>query len=329
MEPNDAGVVGVSTSATSALQVEVSEQTRRHARSETRSTTTSETTVSTHPTRSNGKPWILYVMERIDMKAVRDHFSKFDKDSKGDIHENEMGGGEPFLVANHVSLEALREYYEHRSYEGLKSKHLRFLELSDDGHLWIVDFPSDVHEGIAGEFEWVFGCACPALRDYLGSWGHTTIYVNNQGKEADKSYGPGRNVLNSVRPQNLQEGARWLTFVVEIGRWQCWPSLRRWALQWYGYPGIQYILLIQVNERATSLSYELYDALVNPLVANDLPAVTLMNFYYDPTGGSQENITLDGRRILGIPQGQFLPNSVSATVTIDLRLVLDNVNHTL
>jgi hypothetical protein len=315
-----------------SLRVEVTEPKRRSTPNGTRSTSTTpaETTLTTPAPISDteGKSWLLETMKNIDMKAVEEHFSKVVEDSEGGLC------CEPYLVTERVvSQQALREYCEHSAYENSPFT-LRFLELSDDGKLWIVELPTDVHEGIAGKFDRVFGYACPALDDFLGSWGHATIVVNGEKKEPDKSYGPGRNVPNSVRPHALQ-GAGWLTFVVEVGSSQSWPSLRGRARMWYDYPGIQYILLIKVDDQATSLLYEFYDASVNPLVLNDLPAVTLMSFYYDPTGGAQENITLDSRRLLGIPPGLAgtppppLPNGVPAIVTIDLRLVLHKVNHTL
>jgi hypothetical protein len=227
----------------------------------------------------------------------------------------------------------LREYCEHSAYENSLFT-LRFLERSDDGKLWIVELPtSDVHEGIGTKFHSTLVVACPTLRHYLGSWGHATRNVNDEVQEPDQSYGPGRNVPNCGRPQNLQ-GARWLTFVVEVGRSQSWPSLRRKARKWYGYPGIEYVLLIKVDEQATTLAYEFYDTMVNPLVANGLPAVRCIALDYDPNG-SAEPIVVDNRRLLGIPPGPRgtppppLPNGVTATVTIDLRLVLHNVNHTL
>jgi hypothetical protein len=294
----------------------------------TRSTTPAETTSTTPAPISDteGKPWLLETMKNIDRKAVEEHFSKVVKDSEGGLC------CEPYLVTERfVSQEALREYCEHSAYENSPFT-LQFLELSDDGKLWIVELPtSKVHEGIAGEFEWVFGCACPALRGSLGVWGHATVVVNGENKEPDKSYGPLWNVPNSVRPQALQ-GATWLTFVLEVGKSQSWPSLRERARMWYDYPGIQYILLIKVDDQATSLSYEFYDRMVNGLVANNLPAVNHTSFFYN-LNGAQQTILLDSRRLLGIPPGLAgtppppLPNGVPAIVTVDLRLVLHKVNH--
>jgi hypothetical protein len=53
----------------------------------------------------------------------------FVENSEGYINENgRLDGCEPFLVASHVSQEEMRDYYEHRSYEGTPSGHLRLMD---------------------------------------------------------------------------------------------------------------------------------------------------------------------------------------------------------
>jgi hypothetical protein len=307
-----AGIDGKSRS--SSLRVEVSEPKRR------------ETYV---PSGSEQKPLsLLDVFETIDMNLVEDHFSQFDKDSEGDNEDVEQSGCEPFLVANHVSQEALREYYEHSSYENSPFT-LRFL---DDGKLWIVDLPGEAHESAAEKFAKDFRDALLAARHFINALGSVTLHFNGRGMEADKTYGPMRNVPNSIpRPLGLQQGGGlpvlpWITFVVEVGVRQDWPSLQAKALLWYRYPGIQYILLVRVSPRARHVVYELYD--VNPLIPAPAvlpaPAVGPVDFWLRANGAPQL-ITLDNHRIMGVPQGQLPPGIANNVTVVDLRTVLDRV----
>jgi hypothetical protein len=289
---------------------------------------------------------LLGVMEEIDMKEVEAHFGQFDKDSKSDVKEDvnagdedsegdvneddvEQGGCEPFLVASHVSQDDLREYCEHSAYENSPFK-LRFLELSDDGKLWIVELPtSPEHERMANQFAKALeGQAIGNFIDLLGS---STTNVNGQ-KEADKTYGPRRNLPNSVRAAEPS-----ITFVVEVGRTQQWDSLRGRAFEWYHYPGIKYILLISVNAAESCVSYEFYDVSLHDLqqdaAGNEIlpthPDTAIQMFRYSArltaNGTSPHTITLNSRRLLGIPTNQPLPQGVPPHVAVHLRDVLDAV----
>jgi hypothetical protein len=181
--------------------------------------------------------------------------------------------------------------------------------------------------------------SCPAFFQCMNSLGHSTTNVNGQKKEADKTYGPMPNVPNSIRDQRLQASERSITIVVEVGRTQQWQSLRARAFEWYHYHGIEYILLISINADASRMSYEFYDVSLNPLLTNEageefLPNIKMQRCQYSArcseNGTSPQNITFDCRRLLGIPTNQPrppLPNGVPNDVTLNLRLVLDNVWH--
>jgi hypothetical protein len=338
----------------SSLRVEVSEPKRRYARRKTRSTTEEpavDTTLAVQSLISDAKPRLLRILETINMKSVEARFAKFDKDSEGDVNDDveeggivnddgeeggdineddEQGGCEPFLVTDEfVSQDDLREYCEHSAYESSPFT-LRFLELSDDGKLWIVELPtSEVHERAAEKFNLALFLPSPDLNNYCDTLGHTTINVNGENMEADKTYGPFPNIPNSVRPQALQPGDEWITFVLEVGRSQRWASLRRRALRWYNYTGMQYVLLIGISAQAKSMSYELYQ--VNPMpgnVATQLPPpVAGYSTIRHKQRGVQTPllITLDSRHILGIPALQQLPQGVPANLTVDLQAVLNIV----
>jgi hypothetical protein len=334
---------------TSSLRVKMTRPKRRCARSETRSTTEEpavETTLAAQSPISDAKPRLLLILESIDMKLLKAHF---DKDSEGDVNEDikeggvvddevedsgdineddEQGGCEPFLATDEfVSQNDLREHCEHSAYENSLFS-LRFLELSDDGKLWIVELPtSEVHERAAEKFNLALFLPSPDLNDYCDTLGHTTIYVNGRNIKADKTYGPLPNIPNSVRPQALQPGDEWITFVLEVGRSQRWDSLCRRALRWYNYTGMQYVLLISISPEARSMSYELYEVNLAPgNVATQLPAPAAgYNTIRHKQGVlTPVLITLDSRRILGIPAGQ-LPQGVPANLTVDLRAVLNIV----
>jgi hypothetical protein len=338
----------------SSLRVEVTRPKRRCARSETSSTSEEpavETTLATQSPISDAKPRLLLILESIDLKLLKAHF---DKDSEGDVNEDaeegvaanedieeggvvneggdineddEQGGCEPFLATDEfVSQDDLREYCEHSAYENSLFS-LRFLELSDDGKLWIVELPnSAVHERVLRQFAGNFRDGHRAARDLIDTLGHATIFVNGVSMEADDTYGPLPNIPNSVRPQGLQPGDEWITFVVEVGKSQRWASLRRRALRWYNYAGMQYVLLISISPEARSMSYELYE--VNPMLANPAaqllpPVVGYSSFRHNLTVRTPVRITLDSRRILGIPTLQPLPRGVPANFTVNLRKVLN------
>jgi hypothetical protein len=279
-------------------------------------------------------PFLLEILENIDTNLVQDHFSQFDKDSEGDIKEDvEQLGCEPFLVANHVSQEMLHEYYEHCSYENSLFT-LRFLELSEDGKLWIVELPVEAaHESTAEKFAEDFRDAqLQAARPFINALGTVTLRFNGRCMQADKTYGPTRNVPNGIpRPLGLQQGGGlpalpWITFVVEVGVRQDLPSMQAKALRWHRYPGIQYILLVRVSPRARHVVYELYD--VNPLIPAPAvlpaPAVGPCDFWLGANGAAQL-FTLDNHRIMGVPQGQLPPGIASNVTVVDLRIVLDRV----
>jgi hypothetical protein len=127
--------------------------------------------------------------ENIDKKAVEEHFRTFVENSEGYINENgRLDGCKSFLVASHVSQEEMREYYEHRSYEGTPSGHLRFLDHSDDGRLWIVELPGKVHELTASRFRRALDRQ--DVSDNVSFLGSLTATVRDRGMKADDTFGP-------------------------------------------------------------------------------------------------------------------------------------------
>jgi hypothetical protein len=301
MEGTDAGIEGDRASTG------MSERTRRqHSRRETTEEPAAmETTLAAPSPTSDAKPRLLRILENIDMKLVEAHFSKFDKDGEGDVNEDveggavnvkegedineddEQGGCEPYLVTDEfVSQDDLREYCEHSSYRDSPFS-LRFLELSDDGKLWIVELPSEVHESSVENINLELFFRQSVLRDYCHVLGTTTIHLNSISMEADKTYGPLPNVPNSVPPPGFQ--GRWVTFVLEVGRSQR-------GLRWYNYTGMQYVLLIGISPKARIMSYEFYEVNLTRDCRNSTTASGgRIRFYSAHSGGSNSGAHYNGQ----------------------------------
>jgi Putative restriction endonuclease len=201
------------------------------------------------------------------------------------------------------------------------------LKRSDDGKLWIVEFPSKVHEKSAGEFEWEF--RRQVVDGFINFLRTVTVQFNGSAMEADATFGTLPNLPNSVRPQALQPGQEWITFVVEVARTQTWTSLREKAQDWCDYPGMKYVLLISVSPKARHMEYEFYSVVTTAANQNTLLLVSSDSFWHTANANAVPPpapvpVTLDIHHILGIPQDQ-LPVVVAGFVTVDLRVVLNSV----
>ena len=115
---------------------------------------------------------------------------------------------------------------------------------------------------------------------------------------------------------------------MEVGYKQKWTSLERAARWWYGYFGIQYVLLLKLGKRGQSLSYRLYDTVNNPILrCGHLPAAVQQG--HISGNGSPSIITFDNRRLLAIPADRVLPAGVNDTLMVDLRAVKNQVTDTI
>ncbi|KAG9409363.1 hypothetical protein AC1031_019616 [Aphanomyces cochlioides] len=226
----------------------------------------------------------------------------------------------PFVVCDGVSVEAFNEYVADG--EELRFA-LRFLDLADDGRLLIVELPSRLHESITRFFEAKFLSAM-GHGDAIALGGSMTAHrVGAHDKEADASYGPREDTPNRTPPPQHRTVNDWVTLAVEAGKSQGWDSLTRTATWWAGYVGIQYILLLKVNDDATELEYRLYDIVIPGPLPDAPTANGTVRRNEAPNPG--DIVSFNMRRILSIPVDQALPERVNDFADVDLRNVLNIV----
>ena len=245
------------------------------------------------------------IMAKLDLDAVARHF---------DVDEEEVA---PMVVCENVSVDAFNDYVGDG--EGLRIA-LRFLQLSGDGRLAIIDVPTAVHESPKTKFGITFLLASGnplAIGDRASV---TARRPGNPNKEADATYGPLRSTPNRAVPPANYDIGDWVTLAVEVGRSQSWASLEEAARWWCGYDGIQYILLLKVSPTAIQMRYALYDI----TALGTLPVPTASGtFRHNRTRQPAATITFDMHRILSVPAGQALPVGVNPIAVVDLRTVMD------
>ncbi|KAK1936783.1 hypothetical protein P3T76_010218 [Phytophthora citrophthora] len=225
---------------------------------------------------------------------------------------------DPYVVCEGVSIDAFNEYVGDG--EGLRIS-LRFLALYD-GRLVIVDLPTTVHESTAEEFKSEFLAATGNRREVASGGSMTAERAGNPNKEADATFGPKRTTLNRTPAPAPRTVTDWVTLAVEVGRSQTWASLMEAARWWFGYTGIQYVLLLKVSAPGTQIRYELYDSTTRP---HPTIRPTAWGTFRHAAAGAAANVTFDMRRILSIPPNAALPNGVNAIAVVDLRTVMNLV----
>jgi hypothetical protein len=265
------------------------------------------------------------ILRHLDLDEVARHLSKVKK---------------PYIVCDKVAEDVFNKYFGDD--EDLPIA-LRFVELCADGRILIVELPTPVHEMTVRKFESKFIRAW-GDDDKLGQRGAMTARRDgNPNKEADATFGPKRNTANRTPPPGNLAIEKWVTLAVEVARAQNWASLQKAALWWYGYRGIQYILLLQISEDARDMAYHLYDVpntplrqpyndgqnvrLLTPLqVTRALPEhPTIRGAFHCNRRGEPELVTFDNRRILSIPVNEDLPTGVNEETVINLREVMQQV----
>ncbi len=262
---------------------------------------------------------IRMIMKNLVLDRVQRHFIEKAEEIKS------------FVVCDGVSVDVFNRYFADDE-DFLIA--LRFVELSDDGRILIIDFPTPAHESTVDEFKSKFLRAF-GDEDEVGKRGSTTVRRGGDpNKEADASFGPLRDTSERSSPPRLNNGRyraikEWITLAVEVARSQSWASLRRAALWWHQYTGIEYVLLIQVSEDARTMSYRLYDVGNNPLQGNDLPDQVDTGTFQHQRNGAPVNLTFDNRRILAIPGTNELPDDVNDETVVNLRAVMRQVIRTL
>ncbi|KAH9087673.1 hypothetical protein LEN26_019897 [Aphanomyces euteiches] len=228
---------------------------------------------------------------------------------------------DPYVVCEAVSVDAFNEYVDEED-ESIRIR-FQFLDLSDDGRLLIVDYPSRVHESITRVFEFKFLSAMGNGDEIAQKGSMTARRDATQDKAADATFAPMNITPNRTPPPPHRTVSDWVTLAVEVGRSQPWESLTRAARWWAGYIGIQYVLLLKVNANATELEYRLY----NIVVPGPLPDAPTANgtVRRNEVPNPGDIVSFDMRRVLSIPADQALPEDVNDVANVNLRAVLNNV----
>ncbi|GMF12616.1 unnamed protein product [Phytophthora lilii] len=155
-------------------------------------------------------------------REIRNIIDALDLDDVARYFEQDTDEIDPYVTCEEVSVDAFNKYIG----DGEKLRiGLRFLQLSDDGRILIVDLSSPVHEvtvrGLDVEF-----LAASGNGDEVKIGGSTTVKrAGYPKKEADSTFGPLRSTPNRTAPPSLRTIAEWVTLAVEVGRAQTWASL--------------------------------------------------------------------------------------------------------
>ncbi|RHX99457.1 hypothetical protein DYB36_006863 [Aphanomyces astaci] len=252
---------------------------------------------------------ILGIMNGLELDDVASYFDKDDDDI------------DPYVVCDGVSVEAFNAYVGDG--EGLPVA-LRFLDLTADGRILIVELPTTVHESTASKFEYMF-LAATGNEDEVATGGSTTsTRAGLRKKEADATFGPMGSTPNQTAPPAPRTISDWVTLAVEVGRTQSWASLTAAASWWAGYAGIQYVLLLKVSARGTQIAYRLYD-IVTPGVLPDHPTHSDIVRRRTTPNPRDVTVSFNMHRILSIPAHQPLPDGVNPVAVVNLRTVMDQV----
>ncbi|ETP00575.1 hypothetical protein F441_22031, partial [Phytophthora nicotianae CJ01A1] len=256
-------------------------------------------------------------------REIRDIIDALEFDDIASYFEQDDDEIDPYVVCDGVSVGAFNRYIG----DGERLRFaLRFLQLSDDGRILIVDLSTTVHESTVQCFEFEFLTATGNGR-LVKIGGSTTVSrVGLPKKEADDTYGPLRSTPNRTRPPRPRIIADWVTLAVEVGRAQTWASLETAAQWWCGYAGIQYILLLKVSRPGTQITYRLYEINI-PQCLPPPSATGIIRRRNRPRPA--DSVTFNMRRILSIPANQPLPNGLNPNAVVDLRIVMEQVIDTI
>ncbi|EQC34782.1 hypothetical protein SDRG_07589 [Saprolegnia diclina VS20] len=230
---------------------------------------------------------------------------------------------EPFVVLSGVSVDLFNAYFEDDEEAPFR---LRFVDLVD-GDVIITDVASCAHETVIGNFEYAF-LQATGDGDEVNSSGSFTA-SRGQGikmMQADATYGPFYNTLNRGPPPTLDEGpprvlrrcSEWVTLAVVVGHYQTWTGLEAAGNWWSHYVGVKYVLLMKVNENASTLAYKLFEI----SQVGDLPLPSQQGSLTVDDDMKQYILRIDTRHLLAIPHGDEIPSGMHDVCAVDLGRVL-------
>ncbi len=130
---------------------------------------------------------IRHTMKELNLDIVKYHFTV--SDISDDCTNDNVDEIEPFVVCDGVSIDVFNQYIN----GGNLRIALRFLELSTDGRLLIVEYPSSIHEITVRVFELALSLAWGDSNE-LGTRGSMTAHRNALSKQSSR-----RNVWSHER----------------------------------------------------------------------------------------------------------------------------------
>lgn len=109
-------------------------------------------------TRTRTAQYIRAIMNALDLNGIANHFYQQNEDDED---------SQPIVVCDGVSVDAFNEFVGDG--EDL-AMGLRFLELSADGRILVIDFPSRVHEVTVNKFQLDFLIASGNVDENCSIW---------------------------------------------------------------------------------------------------------------------------------------------------------------
>ncbi|EQC34781.1 hypothetical protein SDRG_07588 [Saprolegnia diclina VS20] len=220
---------------------------------------------------------------------------------------------EPFVVLSGVSVDLFNAYFEDDEEAPFR---LRFVDLVD-GDVIITDVASLQASG--KELE--------SIGSFTASRGQGI-----KKKQADATFGPRRRTLNRGPPPTLDEGPprvlrklkSWVTLAVEVGHYQTWNGLEAAGNWWSHYVGVKYVLLMKVNENATTLEYRLHK--ISQIGDLPVPSQQGTLTVEDDAAAGDHILRFDTRVVLAIPPGLPLPSGMNDVCNVSLLDLLQETN---
>jgi hypothetical protein len=174
------------------------------------------------------------------------------------------------------------------------------------GRIYIVELPKGIHEAFNDALKVAMARATGTFDDHLVHHGAT--YVESlRHIEPDSGFGPEHGI-GATRPNGM-DWDEYHTVKVEVGVSRGWDNLDQKAIEWSRFPGVEYILCVQLSPDLEVRQYKLHSVVHGAIVQPQMNATDII----DPT-----IIVFDSRRLLGLPPNIPLPAGFTQpNLTID------------
>jgi len=185
----------------------------------------------------------------------------------------------------------------------------RFLDVDEEGFLWLVDMASEVHETIALRSHDEFVRTSGTLsRSVVYRSTASSLGADGKMKRADMSYRPLANPPPGVQLQHF------VTTVLEVGYHQGWNGPRGLLAKkdwWLANTTAEEVLIIHCSKKYQSLRAQLWQRTVGGIVGQPI-------IDFSAAGAAPHVVQLSARACLRLPAGAPLPAGV-----VDPQLDLD------